>query len=214
MKNMIMIMTATAFSMAASTALAGVDGQFDSQTLVQAEKAVQQSWTKASAEDRTRLIQDYSNKICSAYKDKPSAELAKKIVEYNQTLIKYPAEGIKLGDWKVGEKLALSGYGMRVGDMKRDKASKKPNGGNCYACHALSPNEPAAGNLGPKLTGYGARGTSDAMMKYTYGKIYNAHATSACSGMPRFGVNGVLSTQQIADIMAFLMDSDSPVNLK
>ncbi len=98
--------------------------------------------------------------------------------------------------------------------MKRDNPAKKPNGGNCYACHALSPNEPAAGNLGPKLTVYGARGTSEAIMKYTYEKIYSAHATSACSGMSRFGMNGVLSSEQIANIMAFLMDSNSPVNLK
>ena len=103
---------------------------------------------------------------------------------------------------------------MRGGKIKPDGRKKKPNGGNCYACHALSPNEPAAGNLGPKLTGYGTRGTGDTMMTYTYEKIYNAHAFYACSGMPRFGVHDVLTDQQIFDIMAFLMDPKSPVNQK
>jgi len=30
--------------------------------------------------------------------------------------------------------------------------------------------------------------------------------------MPRFGVNGVLSEQQIKDLVAYLFDPDSPVN--
>lgn len=187
---------------------------FDTQTLKQAEEMVKQSWTRSSDEERKRLVQDFSNQVCSAYKDKPTPEMAKKLTEYNRSLIQYPQEGIKLGDWKVGEQLAKSGYGMRIGKIKPDQTGKKPNGGNCYACHALDPKEPAAGNLGPKLTGYGKRGTNDAMLKYTYEKIYNAHAFYACSGMPRFGVHDVLESKQIADIMAYLMDPNSPVNQK
>ncbi len=30
--------------------------------------------------------------------------------------------------------------------------------------------------------------------------------------MPRFGHNGILSEQQIKDVVALLMDPDSPVN--
>ncbi|WP_040728285.1 sulfur oxidation c-type cytochrome SoxX [Thiomicrorhabdus sp. Kp2] len=187
---------------------------FDKTVLANVEQTVQESWTRSSAEERKRLVQDYSMKVCTQYKDKPTPELAKKLTEMNRALIQYPKDGIKLGDWKAGEKLASSGYGMRIGTINPDDPKKKPNGGNCYACHALSPSEPAAGNLGPKLTGYGSRGTSDAMMKYTYEKIYNAHAFYACSGMPRFGVHNVLSDKQISDIMAFLMDPKSSVNQK
>ncbi|MBD3797475.1 MAG: sulfur oxidation c-type cytochrome SoxX [Campylobacterales bacterium] len=186
---------------------------FDAETLKSAEQTVNESWTRSTPEERKRLVQDYSNKVCSAYKDKPTPELAAKIKQFNKELINYPQEGIKLGDWKNGAKLARSGYGMRIGKIHPD-TGKKPNGGNCYACHALDPNEPAAGNLGPKLTGYGARGTSEPIMKYTYEKIYNAHAFYACSGMPRFGVHNVLTSKQIADIMAYLMDPKSPVNQK
>lgn len=187
---------------------------FDAETLKSAEQAVNESWTRSTPEERKRLVQDYSNQVCSAYKDQPTPELAAKIKQFNKDLINYPPEGIKLGDWKNGAILASSGYGMRIGKIKPDDPKKKPNGGNCYACHALDPNEPAAGNLGPSLTGYGKRGTGEAMVKYTYEKIYNAHAFYACSGMPRFGVHNVLTSKQIADIMALLMDPKSPVNQK
>ena len=50
------------------------------------------------------------------------------------------------------------------------------------------------------------------MRKYAYGKIYNAEAYTACSNMPRFGHSGILTEQQIKDVVALLMDPDSPVN--
>ena len=48
--------------------------------------------------------------------------------------------------------------------------------------------------------------------KYAYGKIWNADAYAACSNMPRFGHSGILSQQQVKDLVALLMDPDSPVN--
>ena len=45
-----------------------------------------------------------------------------------------------------------------------------------------------------------------------YGKIYNAQAFTACSNMPRFGHNGILTEQQMKDVTALLLDPDSPVN--
>jgi L-cysteine S-thiosulfotransferase len=42
--------------------------------------------------------------------------------------------------------------------------------------------------------------------------VYNAQAYTACSNMPRFGHNGILTEQQIKDVTALLMDPDSPVN--
>jgi sulfur-oxidizing protein SoxX len=35
---------------------------------------------------------------------------------------------------------------------------------------------------------------------------------SLCSAMPRFGAKGVLTEQQIKDVMALLFDPASPVN--
>jgi sulfur-oxidizing protein SoxX len=56
------------------------------------------------------------------------------------------------------------------------------------------------------------RGNSEAIQRYTYGKIWNAQAYSACSNMPRFGHNGILTEAQIKDLTALLLDPASPVN--
>lgn len=122
-----------------------------------------------------------------------------------------------MGDWKAGEKLANDGFAMRVGKFEPDPIAKQKggNGGNCYACHAVSPKEVAAGNMGSSLTGYGSmRDMSAEVVKYTYEKIYNAQAFVACSNMPRLGHNGVLKPEQIADITAYLLSPESPVNSK
>jgi len=50
------------------------------------------------------------------------------------------------------------------------------------------------------------------MEKYVYGKVYNADAFLACTNMPRFGHMGILTEQQIKDVVALLMDPKSPVN--
>ena len=88
----------------------------------------------------------------------------------------------------------------------------EPNGGNCYACHQLDPDEIAAGNIGPSLTGYGQRGQSEQVLRYTWAKIWNPHAYRVCSHMPRFGDAGILTTDQIRHVMALLLDPKSPVN--
>ena len=43
-------------------------------------------------------------------------------------------------------------------------------------------------------------------------KIYNAQASVACSAMPRFGHNGILTELQLKDVMALLFDAQSPLN--
>ena len=49
-------------------------------------------------------------------------------------------------------------------------------------------------------------------MQYTWVKLWNSKAYSACSNMPRFGHKGLLDEQQMRDIMALLLDPKSPVN--
>jgi len=49
-------------------------------------------------------------------------------------------------------------------------------------------------------------------VKRTYEQIFNVQAFYPCSMMPRFGHNGWLTPQQIADAVAFLLDPQSPVN--
>jgi sulfur-oxidizing protein SoxX len=86
------------------------------------------------------------------------------------------------------------------------------NGGNCYACHQLAPTEVAYGTLGPSLTQYGLRGQSEAMLRYTWTKLWDTHAFNLCSHMPRFGAQKILTEQQLKDVMAFLLDPNSSVN--
>jgi len=69
------------------------------------------------------------------------------------------------------------------------------------------------GTIGPSLYHYGkTRGNTAEIQKYTYGKIFNAKAYNLCTNMPRFGHFGILTEQQIKDLVALLLDPESPVN--
>ena len=153
------------------------------------------------------LTQDEVQKKCST-SGVTSAEDMKAILDSQLATIVYPDDGKYLGDWKAGEKIAQSGKGRRFND-KPDTV----NGGNCYACHQISKDELAYGTIGPSLYQYGKiRGNSEEMIKYTWAKIFNAQAFVPCSYMPRYGHKGILSEQQIKDLMALLFDPESPTN--
>jgi len=156
-----------------------------------------------------RLDQDETQRVCSAVAGKvPPKEIAAKIEQTNLATVRYPADGKLLGDWKNGEKIAQEGRGMQFSDSPGG-----PVGANCYACHQLSPTELSFGTIGPSLYRYGKqRGNGVDVQRYTFAKIYNSEAFTACSNMPRFGHKGILSEQQIKDLTALLLDSASPVN--
>jgi sulfur-oxidizing protein SoxX len=152
--------------------------------------------------------QDEAQQLCSGPPQERAAAVNARIEAAQMKAIKYPADGKYLGKWEEGEKVAQNGRGMQSSD-----AVGAANGGNCYACHQITRQEISFGNIGPSLYQYGKiRGGSDAIVKYTWGKIYNAQAYTACSNMPRFGHNGVLTEAQIKDVMALLLDPASPVN--
>jgi sulfur-oxidizing protein SoxX len=179
------------------------------------DKAIAASFLPGEGQDLTRLIQDETLKLCSQYRNNPPEKVATAIVAREGKNMKHPEGGKLMGDWKKGEKLFSGGFGMRIGSIEADKPEKQKggNGGNCYACHAADPKEVAAGNIGPSLTAYGKlRGSGDDMVKYTYEKIFNPQAYAACSNMPRIGHNGILKPEQIADITAYLISPESPVN--
>lgn len=170
--------------------------------------------TQEGTTGRDRLVQDEIQKICTevARSGKPiDNKTAEKVVALAKATIKYPEGGIKLGDWKKGRDIAWSGFGFRTAHRVDDHSRRAP-GGACYNCHQLATDR-TGGNLGPSLTGYGKiRGTSPEMLKYTYEVIYNPHSYFACTNMPRMGAKGVLTQQQILDVMAYLFDPASPVN--
>jgi sulfur-oxidizing protein SoxX len=165
-----------------------------------------------------RLKQDASNAECSASEGKPLPEARMKAIEAeNLATVRMPADGKFIGNWRAGETLAQNGRGMTWTDAS---AATSANGGNCYNCHQISKQEISFGTIGPSLYNYGKlRGVADpaspaskAIVEYTWGKLYNAKAYNACSGMPRFGHMGMLSEAQLKDLMALLLDPQSPVN--
>jgi sulfur-oxidizing protein SoxX len=154
-----------------------------------------------------RIPQDAVQRICTETRDTPPAALAKQLEADQMKTIVFPA-GSLMGDWKRAEKVAQSGRGSMWNDKPGVDA-----GGSCYNCHQISPQETSYGTMGPSLLGFGKkRGNGPEMQKYVYGKIYNAKAYNACSQMPRLGYAGTLSEQQIKDLVALLLDPESPVN--
>jgi len=157
-----------------------------------------------------RLDEDNVQVACNHLGNAPPKQVVQALEQAQLAAIQYPADGKYLGDWKNGEKIAQSGRGMTWSD----KAGSE-NGGNCYNCHQLSKSETSFGTIGPSLNQYGAlRGNSAEIQKYTYGKIYNAKAYNLCSHMPRFGHVKALTEQQIKDLVALLLDPESPINKK
>ncbi len=205
MMNRISFVTAATLAASAAIALA-------QQPTISADKAdavVRAAFPGAPEQFVPRLEQDETMKQCSASHNSPSKEVAADIQKRAKASIEYPADGTFMGDWKKGEALAQSGYGLRFTDYPPTRA----NGGNCYACHQLTRQEVSYGTLGPSLLQYGKlKKFADAEVKATYEKIYNSHSAVPCSNMPRFGLNKVLTIEQIKDAVALLMSPDSPVN--
>lgn len=203
-----------AFVMAFSAQAAG-PAKADPKLRALVDQAIVASFLPGEGQDLNRLKQDDTQRVCSDTRNMPSAKAAADITARETKNMKHPESGKLMGDWQKGAKLFSSGFGMRIGAIEPDKADKQKggNGGNCYACHAADPKEVAAGNVGPSLTGYGKlRGAGDEIVKYTYEKIYNPQALTACSNMPRIGHNGILKPEQIADVVAYLIAPESPVN--
>ena len=192
------------------SACAGPDQSKDIAAL--ADQAFKESFQPGPGQDLSRLEQDATQQECSATRANPSEEMAKVITSREAKNMVYPEDGKLMGDWKAGAKIFDDGFGYRIGSFIPSNP-KVARGGNCYACHQGEVKESAFGNMGPTLLHYGKlRGQSDPIVKYTYEKIYNAKAYNACSAMPRLGHNKILSPRQIADLTAYLISPDSPIN--
>ncbi len=171
------------------------------------QKLMQRDFHARGQAGMDRVVQDGLQRLCTESGDKPPAELAKSLEADQMKTIVFP-EGSLMGDWKRGERIAQNGRGLQWTDKPGDAA-----GGSCYNCHQLSPQEASFGTLGPSLRQFGKlRGNGQEIQRYVYGKIYNAKAYNLCSQMPRLGLSGTLTEEQIKDLVALLLDADSPVN--
>ena len=179
-----------------------------------AEKMVAVSYPGMPETLTRRAVQDRAQQVCSKIGGaKLTQEEAAEVVKLSRESMRYPASGNLAGDWKIGERLAFAGQGSRIVNGKMEAA--KENGALCSNCHMLDPKEFNVGNIGPSLAGYGAtRGNSEAVVKLTYERIYNAWAYAPCANMPRLGAGGHLTPEQITHVVAYLTDPQSPVNRK
>ena len=106
--------------------------------------------------------------------------------------------------------------------MRSPAASKRPSSppSSGRPTVRITKAEISFGTIGPSLYQYGqlrgvvdaADPASSAVVKYTWGKLWNSKAYAACSNMPRFGHAKLLEESQIRDLMALLLDPKSPVN--
>lgn len=205
------MMTKTVLSLGAMAVLASCATTASAPSREETMQVIKSSFKDRGIAKIDRLNQSELQQLCSdasmTGKDLPK-DVRERLEKRQMTTIKYPADGKFLGDFKAGERIAQTGVGLQWSDNE-----KTVNGGNCYACHELAPQEISFGNIGPSLKGYGKlRGNSEAVVKYTWGKIWNTHAYNACSQMPRYGDAGILTEAQIKDVMALLLDPNSPVN--
>jgi sulfur-oxidizing protein SoxX len=174
------------------------------------DAVVKSAFPTAPADWGPRLLPDETMKQCASNNNLPPQAVANAIMARERATIEYPADGKFIGDWKNGEKVAQSGFGLRFTDYP---PRNRVNGGNCYACHQLTKAEVSYGTIGPSLLNYGKiRKFGEAETKAAYEKVYNSHASYPCSLMPRLGSNKVLTIEQIKDTIALLMSPDSPVN--
>ena len=174
-------------------------------------KMIQDSFRADGIAGLDRIDQDATQKFCSDPKfadSKQGQAMREKIQKINMDSIKQPSDGKYIGDWKSGERIAQSGRGATWSDK-----ADTPIGGGCYNCHQIDAKEISYGNIGPSLTGYGKmRGYSPEVVTYTWNRINNSKAYNACSNMPRFAHFKLLNEQQMQDVMALLLDPESPVN--
>jgi L-cysteine S-thiosulfotransferase len=175
------------------------------------EKMMSSSFEAKGQAGLDRLDQDAAQKFCSTPGNLSGGgdpKVREKIQKENMASIKQPSDGKYIGDWKSGESIAQSGRGATWSDK-----AGSANGGGCYNCHQINIKEVSYGNIGPSLWNYGKlRGYSKEVVEYTWNRINNSKAYNVCSNMPRFGHFKLLTEKQMQDVMALLLDPESPVN--
>ncbi|MFN3545744.1 MAG: sulfur oxidation c-type cytochrome SoxX [Thiobacillus sp.] len=129
---------------------------------------------------------------------KNSGEL--KYNEHRQDLSKWPTLSYEdKRPTKKPEKVELQGP-LNGNAENGKKLAMNTQRGNCWACHAL-PGDAQPGSGGPPLLNVGAWGYSDA---HLFQQVWDRRVANPSTEMPPYGTNGVLSEQDVRDIVAFL----------
>lgn len=191
----------------AATAVLGTPAPLAGPSARDVQQVLQRDFHPRGQATMDRVYQDGVQRLCTQSNNRPPEALAKALQADQMKAIVFPA-GSLMGDWKRGQRIAQNGRGLQWTDRPGDAG-----GGSCYNCHQLSPQEASFGTLGPSLLRFGkVRGNGPEIQKYAFGRIYNSKAYNLCSQMPRLGHSGTLTEQQIKDLVAYLLDPESPVN--
>lgn len=142
------------------------------------------------------LAQSADQAQCTANQNKLPASAIGPFMEAQRSTLKLPANGQLMGDWRQGDTI--------FNTLAR---------GNCFSCHLGSPRN-LGGNVGPSLEQYGQRGQSEAVQRYTYEVVYNPWVYYPCTVMYRFGHQGLLKPEEVAHVVAYLLDPASDFNTR
>jgi L-cysteine S-thiosulfotransferase len=106
--------------------------------------------------------------------------------------------------------IAASTLASTPGDTSTDAAKGNPEQGkkiandrklgNCVACH-LMPDAESPGRIGPPLIEMQARYPDRGKLQ---AQIWDATVANPDSSMPPFGKHGILTEQQLSDILAYI----------
>ena len=159
-----------------------------------------------------RLDQDEVQRICSECHGDTviPKDVAARLEKAQQAAIKYPADDKYMGDWKAGR--AHRADRRRHAVQRRSDAS--PTGGNCYACHQLSQGgavlrhhraEPVQLRQAARLHA----GHAEVRLRQGLQLRRRSRRAPTCRAS---ATAGILTEKQIQDVVALLMDPESPVN--
>src|SRR2546430_17521587 len=81
-----------------------------------ADAAIKSAFPTAPADWAARLTGDETMQQCSAARNSPGKDVSEAIQKRERDSIVYPPDNNFIGDWRKGEALAQSGYGLRFTD--------------------------------------------------------------------------------------------------
>lgn len=97
------------------------------------------------------------------------------------------------------------------GDVERGREviNNRKKGGGCVACHII-PGFPLPGDVGPSLVNHAK--TSGRTREWLLNYVWDPRIEKPNTVMPPWGTNGVLTKQEIADAVAFLLTLNKTEN--
>ena len=122
--------------------------------------------------------------------------------------IKWPADGKYMGDWKNGERIAQEGRGKQFSDDP-----KGPSAATATRATSWRRRRSRTARSARRCTSSArSAATTTRSASTRTARSSTPRPTARARNMPRFGHSQILTEAQIKDLVALLMDPESPVN--